>query len=31
MAELYVESKVGKAYDETKIPGRVYTFIAIKE
>lgn len=31
IATAYVENKLGLPYDETKIPGRMYTFLAIKK
>ena len=30
MAEEYLRAKLGPVYDETKIPGRMYTFLALK-
>lgn len=31
MATVYVKNKLGEVFDERKVPGRMYTFIAVKE
>ncbi len=31
LATVYVKNKLGEVFDERKVPGRMYTFIAVKE